>query len=353
MPKNFFDSVLEVPSYGWQCEQGELIKPTIKQLFSEFFSRLNIFASKKNWISFIAWFWMLCALPLPIIFIVYFFSWKLAVIGFFYGMIALGTHGTIWYHRYSTHGAFKFKNEFWKSFTRNLGIKLFPEETYVVSHHVHHLRSELPGDPYNPHAGAWYCFLADVNHQKVSTTLTEPEYNKLTKWLDHTGFKMNTYAGYKKWGSVARPLNTIVHWLFNWTLWYGVFFLIGGHALSLAMFSGAFIWAIGIRTFNYEGHGKGKDLKKEGVDFHKKDNSINQAWPGIVAGEWHNNHHLYPNSARSGFKAFQLDFAWYYIWLLSKIGAVDSVKNSTDQFLKEHYKPHKQGLSPAVQKVNH
>ncbi|MFY0598525.1 MAG: fatty acid desaturase [Cyclobacteriaceae bacterium] len=345
MSKNFFDFVLETPTYGWKNDQGELIKPNKKQLFSEFFMRLNAFKCKRNWISFISWFWLACALPLPIIFIVYFFSWQFAVIGFFYGMVILGTHGTIWYHRYCTHGAFKFKNEFWKSFTRNIGIKLFPEETYVVSHHVHHLKSEQPGDPYNPHAGAWYCFLADVNHQKISTTLSEPEYNKLTKWLEHAGFKMNSYAGYLKWGSVAHPLNTITHWLFNWAFWYGAFFLMGGHALSLAMFSGAFIWAIGIRTFNYEGHGKGKNLKKDGVDFHRKDNSINQAWPGIVAGEWHNNHHLYPNSARSGFKAFQIDFAWYFIWLLSKIGAAVSVNNATEQFHEKHYLPHKEATT--------
>ena len=64
--------------------------------------------------------------------------------------------------------------------------------------------------------------------------------------------------------------------------------------------------------------------------------SINQVWPGYVAGEWHNNHHLFPNSARSGFKAYQLDMAWVYIKFLSLIGGVSSYRDSKQQFLAEY-----------------
>jgi len=68
--------------------------------------------------------------------------------------------------------------------------------------------------------------------------------------------------------------------------------------------------------------------------------SINQLWPGIVAGEWHNNHHLYPRSARSGFKAHQIDFAWYYIKLMSMLGAVTTYRDSKKQFFKDHHEPY-------------
>jgi stearoyl-CoA desaturase (delta-9 desaturase) len=67
--------------------------------------------------------------------------------------------------------------------------------------------------------------------------------------------------------------------------------------------------------------------------------SINQVWPGIVAGEWHNNHHLYPTSARSGFKTFQVDSAWYYIKFMSMIGAVKSYKDSKAEFNEKYCKP--------------
>jgi stearoyl-CoA desaturase (delta-9 desaturase) len=64
--------------------------------------------------------------------------------------------------------------------------------------------------------------------------------------------------------------------------------------------------------------------------------SINQLWPGYVAGEWHNNHHLFPKSARSGFKPYQFDLAWCYIKFLSMIGAVSSYRDSKKQFLLEY-----------------
>lgn len=106
--------------------------------------------------------------------------------------------------------------------------------------------------------------------------------------------------------------------------------------LACAVFGSAGIWAVGVRTFNYEGHGKGEDKRREGIDHNREDMSINQLWPGYVAGEWHNNHHLFPKSARSGFKPHQLDLAWCYIKLLSMIGAVSSYRDSKKQFLLEY-----------------
>ena len=71
----FIDEVLQAPSYGWKDEKGELIKPTRKQLFREFFSRSNIFKSKKNWISLIGWFMIVCMIPFAYFFLVHHISW--------------------------------------------------------------------------------------------------------------------------------------------------------------------------------------------------------------------------------------------------------------------------------------
>ena len=83
-------------------------------------------------------------------------------------------------------------------------------------------------------------------------------------------------------------------------------------------------------TYNFEGHGKGKDKRKEGIDFNTKDLSINQVWPGYAAGEWHNNHHLFPKSARNGFLPYQLDLPWVYIYLLLEMTLKMSFLNSGD-----------------------
>jgi len=335
----FLSTVLEPPGYGWRDEQGGLIKPTHRQILREFFSRLNVFKNKKNWLSFTSWMLIVALAPFFALFIVKYFSFWGLGIAFIYGMIIMGSHGTIWHHRYCTHGAYKFRNGFWRFFTQNLTLKIIPEEIYAISHHVHHALSDTPGDPYNAQAGFLYCFLADVNHQPIARQMSEKDYSRCAHLMKHTGIITNSYSQYQKWGSMANPYRTIATIILNWGFWFTVWFLIGGPALVCTLFAAAGVWAVGVRTFNYEGHGKGKDKRKEGVDYNRDDMSINQVWPGFVAGEWHNNHHLFPKSARAGFKPYQIDFAWYFIKFMSMIGAVSSYRDSKKQFYKEFYKP--------------
>jgi len=346
---SFIENVLETPDYGWKDNQGSFYKPTPKQIFSQFFSRLNIFASAKNWMPFFSWLCTLSLAPFLFIFIAMeindFNPWYLAA-AFVYGMVFMGTHGTIWYHRYCTHQAYTFRNKFWRFITANLVIKMIPEELYVVSHHVHHSLSDKPGDPYNAEGGFLYCFLADVNHQPIAKNLSEEDYARAAKMLEHTGVKANSYQQYLKWGSVASPLKTVIATVASWIFWFTVFYLIGGFYLVAALFAGAFVWAVGVRTFNYEGHGKGENKQVVGTDFNEDDKSINQWWPGIVAGEWHNNHHLYPASARSGFLPGQIDFAWYYIRTLKFIGAVSSCRDAKKQFIEKYRNPYLLGKKP-------
>lgn len=333
---SFIKNVLEPPAYGWKDNEGNLVQPSNNQIFNEFFSRLNVFKNKKNWLSFTSWFLVLCLAPFLLLFIFKYFSIPLLLVAFFYSMIVMGTHGTIWHHRYCTHKAYTFSNNFWRFFTQNLTLKIIPEEIYAVSHHVHHSLSDQPGDPYNAQGGFLYCFLADVNHQPIARNMSEGNYNRCTNLMKHTGVTPNTYTQYKKWGTIANPTRTIIGIILNWGFWFGVFYLIGGFALVCAMFGAAGFWAVGVRTFNYEGHGKGKDKQREGIDYNREDMSINQIWPGYVAGEWHNNHHLFPKSARSGFKAYQLDMAWVYIKFLNIIGAVSHYNDSKQEFLLEY-----------------
>ena len=335
----FLNIVLEPPAYGWSDEFGNLSKPTNRQIFKEFFSRLNVFKSKKNWLSFLSW-TMVAALSVFFMFFLFkYFSFKLLLIAFLYSMVVMGTHGTIWYHRYCTHSAFKFTNNLWRFVTQNLTLKIIPEEIYAVSHHVHHALSDQPGDPYNASGGFLYCFLADVNHQPIARNMSQNNYEKCVNLMKHTGVTANTYSQYQKWGTVANPVLTVTSVLLNWAFWCGVFYLVGGLGLVCAIFGAAGFWAVGVRTFNYEGHGKGQDKRKDDVDYNRNDMSINQVWPGLVAGEWHNNHHLYPRSARSGFKPYQLDMAWVYIKFLSLIGGVKSYRDSKKDFYHEYYKP--------------
>ena len=339
---------LEPPSYGY-VRDGEFYAPTPSEIWREFGARMNPL-DRKNWLPVTGWlFTAILAVPFFWFFISH-FSFGLLAIGLVYSMVVMGTHGTVYLHRYSTHRAYTFRNSFTRFFVRNLTIKIIPEEIYVISHHVHHWRSEQPGNPYNVHGGFLYCFLADAIHQRIAQDLSEKDYLNVTKLLGHTGVKINTYAQYRRWGSVCHPLRTWAHYLLNWTFWFGIFLFLGGPSLAIAIFGMAGVWAFGVRTFNYDGHGRGKDRRREGSDFNRKDLSVNQIWPGYVAGEWHNNHHLYPNGARSGFLPHQLDLAWLFIAGYRSIGGIKTVRDYRKDFYRDHYEPYRASLNLKLRK---
>jgi stearoyl-CoA desaturase (delta-9 desaturase) len=178
--------------------------------------------------------------------------------------------------------------------------------------------------------------LAEFNHQRVSPDMSEETHKKVQHFMKHTGVKLNTYKQYKKWGSMAHPLYTVAVWALNWTFWFSLLYFIGGPGLTCAIFSATMLWFAGIRAFNFTGHGGGKEKHRDGVDFDRSNLSINQTRPGLFAGEWHNNHHLYPGSARCGFLNGQLDLAWIYIFSLRKLGMVSWYRDSKKEFLKRY-----------------
>jgi stearoyl-CoA desaturase (delta-9 desaturase) len=340
----FLARCLEAPAYGFERD-GDFYAPRRSEILREFLARLNLARTRKAWLPVLAWAMVALLGAALVLFVALEWSWPLAALGLAYAMVVLGTHGTIYLHRYSTHRAFRFRNRFWMFLVRNLTIKIVPEETYVVSHHVHHRYVEQPGDPYNVHGGWLYCFLADVNHQMIARDLDAEDYGRVSRLVEHTGVHANTYQQYLRWGTIARPLPTLVQFAANWAFWYGAFWLMGGHGLALAIFGMSAIWAVGVRTFNFDGHGRGKDLRRDGIDFNRADLSVNQIWPGYVAGEWHNNHHLYPSGARSGFLPYQLDLAWQLIRALSWIGAVSSYRDYRADFLRDHHRRHAQACA--------
>lgn len=331
--------VLEPPAYGFERD-GKLYVPTRREILREFFSRLNVLRDRRNWLPFWGWLTVGAFVVIMVLFLTRHFNLRYALVGFVYAMVVLGTHGTTYLHRYATHHAFVVRNRAWLFVLRNLVIKVVPEEVYVVSHHVHHKYVEQPGDPYNARAGWLYCFLADVNHQPIRRDLSADEYARVARLIAHTGVHANSHAAYRRWGSICHPAWTALHFGLNWAFWYGAFLLVAGHDFAVALFAMSGVWAVGIRTFNYEGHGRGKDRRRDGVDFNRADLSINQVWPGYVAGEWHNNHHLYPASARSGFLPYQLDLAWLLTRLLHRFGGVSRYHDFKAAFLRDHYRPH-------------
>ena len=283
MTDPFLQRVLAVPPYGWSRD-GKFYAPSVGELMSHWRSRMNLFRSRKNWLAVTGWVWTLALAPFAIVFLTQFFSWKLALIGFLYAMVGLGTVNIVWLPRYGTHRAFTFSHPIYRFVIRNLTLRLVPEEVYIVSHHVHHAFSEQIGDPYNVRGGRLYCLLAAELHQGLALDLSPVDYARAAALVSHTGVRINSHPQYLRWGSICHPGWTCLHWALNWGFWYAAFFLIGGHGLACAIFGMSAIWAIGIRDFNYDAHGAGKDKRRPGVDFHRGDQSINQLFAGTVSG---------------------------------------------------------------------
>jgi len=332
----FIDNVLQQPFYGWKNSAGELIIPTAKQLLKETFSRINIFRDRRNWISLLTPILIICMTPFFYMFLFHYFTWPMVMVFFVYMMIVMGTHGTVWYHRYCTHKAYQFSHPIWRFATQNMVIRTVPEEIYVVSHHVHHAKADQPGDPYNARAGFLYCMLAEFNHQGISKELSETDYHKTSRFLRHCGIGINSYRQYQYWGSVASPMYVLAMWMINWCFWFAILYFIGGYALACTVFSSAMLWFIFIRAFNYTGHGKGKEKHVDGLDYDRSNLAVNQSRPGLLTGEWHNNHHLYPGSARAGFLPYQLDLAWIVIFCMFKLKLVSSYRDSKKDFIKKY-----------------
>jgi hypothetical protein len=90
------------------------------------------------------------------------------------------------------------------------------------------------------------------------------------------------------------------------------------------------------QLFKEAGHGNGEIKHRVGIDYDRRNLSINQIRPGLFSGEWHNNHHLYPASARAGFLPYQVDLAWMIIYAMYKIGVVSSYHDSKKEFLRRY-----------------
>ena len=86
---DFLQRILEPTRYGISDSSGRLIRPTVFQIWSEFFYRLNIFRDRKNWLPLFSWV-VTCSLVVPFfIFFRYFFSLDLLLLGFIYSTIGV------------------------------------------------------------------------------------------------------------------------------------------------------------------------------------------------------------------------------------------------------------------------
>ena len=244
----------------------------------------------------------------------------LSILGLFILFTALGF--TVGFHRLFAHRSFESLQSIrvLLAIVGLMGSHLTIAE-YVAVHRCHHAFSDLPDDPHSPH------------HQ------TGSGFFKVIRglWHAHSGWlfsnNLNLEGKIKKYASdmVKEPLiRKLDRFHYLWVMlglllpaflgliitrtWTGAFtaFLWGG---LFRMFLQDQIEFFGRGITHYFGD---RPLEVEGF-------STNH-WIGLLSGEWHNNHHAFPHSAKQGLEFWQLDLGYLFIATLEKLSLISKVK---------------------------
>jgi fatty-acid desaturase len=230
-------------------------------------------------------------------------------------------YNTLWYHRYCSHQAFKFRSIWFARVFLWTNPVCFREESYVIPHRLHHAKPDEPGDPYGPHLGWLGSYLATETQQKTNRNLTAEEYERLVRSLGHIGLVTNNHEQYHRTGSAEKVWCYLARVIVAHLFWCGLAWAVAGWWGVWAWISGVFLFTFLVRDFNYRGHSALIGTSKHGEP-------VNQLFYGVIAGEWHDNHHQYPRLARSGLLWWQMDAPYWIIYAMKVCGIVTQ-SNST------------------------
>jgi fatty-acid desaturase len=231
----------------------------------------------------------------------FFFTWKalfLAVLLWWVsGSLGIG----MGYHRLLTHRGYKTPK--WLEYVLTVCACLTLEGGpifWVATHRIHHKFSDHEGDPHSPCDGKWWSHMGwivmgrSLHHDTTTLAQYVPDLSKdkFHVWI--------TKYNYLPVIALAILVFAVGGWPF---LLWGMFLrtVFGLHAT----------WLVNSATHSWGSR-----------RFVTRDQSTNSWWVALLTwGEgWHNNHHAHPVSARHGLKWYEIDFNWYGIWLLEKMG---------------------------------
>jgi stearoyl-CoA desaturase (delta-9 desaturase) len=255
---------------------------------------------------------------------------------FFYLWHGLGI--TIGYHRLLAHRALRCVPIFEYVFVVG-GYLAFQGSPiwWAAIHRAHHRYSDTDLDPHSPKKGIRYALLgwlfdsSYLPHLNLATHCKDLIKNKFYKLLEPRGGVIH-----------ANALNLLIN--------------IAYRALLLYFFGWLVFWAnitasIGVfsipQLLNVACH-----LPKWGYrNFQNGDDSVNIWWVGILAlGEgWHNNHHAYPGSSRSGIRMYEFDLSWQVIRLARLLGLVIDA-NEPERMLRI-VRPRKAGATQRLRRI--
>lgn len=218
---------------------------------------------------------------------------------------------TIGYHRLLSHRSFKcpkLVEYFWVA----AGYLAFEGSPiwWATIHRAHHRYTDQPLDPHSPRYGWLNAYYGWIFHSHYPSYIDPAVQGKdlikdpIYRFLEQDGNWEKAHALAVGIGIGFRVLLLLC---FGWTT-------------ALASLAAATIVQQVPLLLNVVCH-----LPKLGYkNYDTADDSVNVWWVAVLtAGEgWHNNHHAFPGSARSGFRRFEIDPSWLMIRLMKLFGLV-------------------------------
>ncbi|HEY9784701.1 MAG TPA: fatty acid desaturase [Candidatus Obscuribacterales bacterium] len=237
-----------------------------------------------------------------------------------YALHALGV--TIGYHRLLSHRSFscpKIVEYFWVM----LGYLAFEGSPiwWATIHRAHHRYVDTALDPHSPRYGT---------------------YNAHVGWLTRKGYPAHINPRAQAKDLIDDPFYAFLEQGGSWHRAHAlafavgllarlpILFIFGWQAALASLLAAAAVLQIPL-MLNVICH-----LPKLGYkNYARNDDSVNVWWVAILAmGEgWHNNHHAFPGSAKTGIKSWEFDLSWLIILLMRKLHLVSAIHTAA-------YAPH-------------
>jgi sn-1 stearoyl-lipid 9-desaturase len=262
----------------------------------------------------------------------FFFTWKGLFIALFLWWLSASVGIGMGYHRLLTHRGYKVPR--WVEYLLTICATLALEGGpifWVATHRIHHQYSDHDGDPHSPIDGTWWAHMGwilvgkSMHHDTSTLAHYVPDLakDKFYVWLTKYHYLPLTILGLTLLAVAGWPV----------VLWAIFLRTVVGLQTTWLVNSATHSW--GTRRYT------------------TRDLSTNSWWVALLTwGEgWHNNHHAHPTSARHGLAWYEVDFNWYGIWLMKKIGIARNVRVA-DLPVAERPAPEAAEISPRPELVS-
>ncbi|HEY0701549.1 MAG TPA: acyl-CoA desaturase [Candidatus Acidoferrales bacterium] len=236
----------------------------------------------------------------------FYFTWGALAVSVLLWWVSMSLGIGMGYHRLLVHRGYKTPKwvEYFLTVCATLTLEGGPI-FWVATHRMHHKYADQEGDPHSPVDGTWWSHMGwivmgeSLHHDTTTLARFVPD---LAKDKFHVWITKYNYVPVIALGLLLLAVGGL-----PWLLW-GIFLrtVFGLHAT----------WFVNSATHSWGTR-----------RFETHDHSTNSWWVALLTcGEgWHNNHHAHPVSARHGMKWYEIDFNWYGIWALKKLGLAHSV----------------------------